>query len=107
MRISDAEVTEIIRILSCELKARPFDIYLYGSRVDDRLHGGDIDLFILSEKPWAADEEKKLFYILGQLQSSPIISDRKINLSLIEQTQLASDPFWVSIKNKIKLATVE
>jgi predicted nucleotidyltransferase len=107
MRLTKAEVADILRILTQELKARPFDVYLYGSRTDDTLRGGDIDLVVISDTPWSQDEEKRLFYILGQLQSSPIISDRKLNLSLIERTQLDSDPFWSSITNKIKLATIE
>jgi len=45
MRLSDGERTGILRAVSGVLPDA--QVYLYGSRTDDTLRGGDIDLLIL------------------------------------------------------------
>lgn len=66
-------------------------IYLFGSRVDDRQKGGDIDLFVMSE---GADLEKKIDFLVLLKQK---IGDQKIDVviskdrnRLIEQEALTN-----------------
>lgn len=48
MRIAETEKKVIVdSILKSDPSAK---IYLFGSRVDDKMRGGDIDILILSEK---------------------------------------------------------
>lgn len=49
MRISK-EMIDFLKSSTLELSQKA-DIYLFGSRTDDKLQGGDIDILILSESP--------------------------------------------------------
>ena len=52
---------------------------LFGSRVDDSLRGGDIDLYIIPEKKLTADQlYKERIYFLSALKMK--IGDQKIDL---------------------------
>ena len=52
------------------------DIYLFGSRLDDNIKGGDIDLFIINHKSQNILEDKLDFLVtLKQL-----IGDQKIDI---------------------------
>ncbi|QEN05592.1 nucleotidyltransferase domain-containing protein [Thiospirochaeta perfilievii] len=67
-------------------------IYLFGSRVDDKKRGGDIDLYLCPTKVFQ-DERKKKIEFLIKLQS--LIGEQKIDVvvskdknRLIEQEAL-------------------
>ena len=81
MRLTEIEVNIIKQLVSV------FDdcakVYLYGSRVDDSLKGGDIDLLIISSNFSFKDKLKiksALFYQLGE---------QKIDILITQQTTSA------------------
>ena len=73
MRLKKSEIEAIKEVANLIFKEP--EIYLFGSRVDDNLKGGDIDLYIkLSYKPNLTDDVK----FLAKLKR--IIGERKIDL---------------------------
>jgi len=106
MRLSADQVNAIRKVITHEVNLRPLTAYLYGSRTDDSLKGGDIDLVVVSEIDWPNDEASKVYRVLGLIKSTPEIQDRKINLSFISRSELESDPFWQSTKTLLPLFTL-
>ena len=106
MRLSEDQANAIMEIMSKELVVRPFEVFLYGSRIEDEKKGGDIDLFVLQATSWSMEDQKKIFRILALLKSHKHIGDRKINLSLISEAEKTSDPFWKTITNFVSLGRV-
>ena len=73
MRLKKNEIEAIKKVAGLIFK-KP-EIYLFGSRINDNLKGGDIDLYIkLSYKPNLTDDIK----FLAKLKR--IIGERKIDL---------------------------
>lgn len=62
-------------------------IYLYGSRVDDRLKGGDIDLLVMTS---GADWSAKIDMLLAIKQR---IGDQRIDLKLLTPAEAEKDVF--------------
>jgi predicted nucleotidyltransferase len=89
MRLSSNEQL-VIRdtILSKDPHAR---IYLYGSRTNPNLKGGDIDLLVISDTLELMDKIDLLIEIKKQ------IGDQKIDFLLIKTSAAKSDPFVVKI----------
>ncbi len=82
MRLSQ---NQILAILKPKESFFPHSkIYLFGSRIDHSRSGGDIDLYILSEKS-VLDGVKKRIDFLVMLKS--LIGDQKIDVILAEQSQ--------------------
>lgn len=74
MRLTEKEITTIREtILGLDQAA---DIYLFGSRADDRRRGGDIDLLIASDK-LTADDRRKI-----RLQLYARLGEQKIDIVL-------------------------
>ena len=76
MRLSETEIktiNEIIHKIDNDAK-----VYLFGSRTNDKLKGGDIDLLIISSKITFKDKLKikyKLFEKLGEQKIDVIVTD--------------------------------
>ena len=89
MRITAREraaIREIVRHADREAK-----IYLFGSRTDDRLRGGDIDLLVVSNRVSLADK----LDILARIKQ--ILGEQKIDLLVKSAQDAASDPFVADI----------
>ena len=89
MRLSAQERGTISDVLSkldghCE-------IYLYGSRADDALKGGDIDLLVFSETLTFSDKITALVEIKDSL------GEQKIDLTIKPFSARHSDPFVMEI----------
>ncbi len=84
MRLTSTEKKAIVETIRAhDPRAR---IILYGSRVDDSLKGGDIDLVVLSEKIGFKDKVTILVEIKARL------GEQKIDL-FISSSQ-STDPFF-------------
>lgn len=70
MRLSKVEVDTIKKsVYALDPKAK---VYLFGSRVDDKKRGGDIDLLILSEKIKSIDKIKLKALIFKKMDEQKI-----------------------------------
>ena len=75
MRLSEEEIT-IIKYLALEIFGKDTRVWIFGSRVDPNLKGGDIDIYI--EVSDAEDiVEKKLDYLV---KLKDAIGEQKIDL---------------------------
>ncbi len=63
------------------------EVYLYGSRVDDALKGGDIDLLIVSERLTLSD---KLNFLV---QMKDALGEQKIDILIKTPESGRADPF--------------
>jgi uncharacterized protein len=89
MRLSEYEKQEIIaatRALDPHSK-----IYLFGSRINPNLKGGDLDLLVISE---VIDFSKKITLLIAIKKQ---IRDQKIDLLVKNSEQASQDPFVKSI----------
>ena len=92
MRLSSKEIQAIMQVIAKNLSSCQYQLYLYGSRADDTLKGGDIDLLLLLEQ--AVDKpiaERFRYKILAELKAQ--IGDQKIDLSIFSRSQLGQDAF--------------
>jgi predicted nucleotidyltransferase len=74
MRLTEKEIVTIRETIRGIDQAA--DIYLFGSRADDRRRGGDIDLLIASDK-LTADDRRKI-----RLQLYDRLGEQKIDIVL-------------------------
>ena len=91
MRLSVTEKREIlfaVRMLDAESR-----VFLYGSRVDPKLAGGDIDLLVISEKIGFSEKISLLVEIKKR------IGDQKIDLLVKTSKDAAENTFVQSIKD--------
>lgn len=102
MRLSSEQVRHII---SCIHQVAPAaEVYLYGSRTDDFLKGGDIDLLVLSSSEEKEELLAKQFMILNQIKKSKLVGDRKIDIIYCTPQELSTEAFLQQIsETKIKL----
>jgi len=70
MRLSKKEVETIKKVIN-EFFIKP-DIYLFGSRLDDRKKGGDIDLFIISNDKDLLRKKVKAIARLERILNKPV-----------------------------------
>ncbi len=91
MRLSPEEKRGIIEaVYSIDPQCR---IYLFGSRANPNLSGGDIDLLLISEK---IDFSLKISILV---EIKKLIGEQKIDLLVKTQKSAAEDPFVRSIKD--------
>lgn len=90
IRLTQAEKETII---SC---IRNFDaackIFLYGSRINPSMKGGDIDLLVESETLKFSDKIR----ILSELKAK--LGDRKIDLSILTHQALSENLFFQQVE---------
>ncbi len=77
-----------------ERRDRRAQLYLFGSRVDDSLRGGDIDLLIVSDRLKLADK----LDMLAQLKDA--LGEQKIDILIKSEAAAARDPFVAAILSK-------
>lgn len=90
MRLTEKErgvIAKSVREFDCDAK-----VYLYGSRIDSTLKGGDIDLLVVSEKISFANK----IDILVQVKS--VLGEQKIDLTIRNKEELRTDPFFREVK---------
>jgi predicted nucleotidyltransferase len=94
MRVTKKQINIIKTILSKQIDDAK--IYLFGSRVDDKKKGGDIDIFVKTSHPVSLKDE---IAILTQLELEGI--ERKVDL-VIDSKGKDMSAFFTSIQKKAK-----
>ena len=96
MRLDEDEARVILReVRKLDPQA---DIYLFGSRTQDELSGGDIDLLVISSHLGFSDK----ITLLVEIKLA--IGDQKIDLLIKKPEDKLKDPFIASIlKNAVLL----
>ncbi len=96
MRLTNEELAGIRAACAEVLPATGWSLYLFGSRVNDSLRGGDIDLLIVTESP----ESKSA--VLARRTSLLVtlkerIGDQRIDLVVGDQVAMLEDAFLKSV----------
>jgi predicted nucleotidyltransferase len=105
MRISSQEVQAILKAIHKHLppgvKAQ---IFLFGSRAQSDLKGGDIDLAVVIEAANIASAiASKDYLILADLKQEPAIGDQKIDLKIIGSEEAQNSFFKQALAKAILL----
>lgn len=96
MRLSQDEQTAIIESISDFLQGQPAQLRLYGSRVDDNLKGGDIDLLLIVKDEETRKALSSIKYkIIARMYMK--MGERRIDLTIADKQKLEDDPFLQSI----------
>lgn len=95
MRLKTSEVQAIKRSFNSLLSGVQFDLYLFGSRADDKKKGGDIDLLVVCE-----DKDKARVYELKYKISAEIqkqIGEQRVDITVAARHECETDVFLKSI----------
>ena len=95
MRLSRIEI-ELINLTARKYFGQETKVFLFGSRVDDSLKGGDIDLFIHNDQGSLLKLETKIHF-LSELKMK--IGDQKIDVVFDNETTRSKTNFYRSIQN--------
>lgn len=95
MRISESDRQKILNTLKLYL-AKTAVVYLFGSRVDDKKRGGDLDLLILTHNDIQAKTlQMKKHFIVAALKDQ--LGDQKIDVLIRAKSDLNQDIFLQDI----------
>lgn len=94
MRISQNDVLKIKNIFKTYI-ATDHSLYLIGSRADDSLRGGDIDLLCLIDARNLDEIEKNRFSLLAEIKLA--IGDQKIDVTFKPKSAIDTDSFVVEV----------
>ena len=92
MRLRPDEIDGLIKATAMFLNHYPGELRLFGSRTDDNLKGGDIDLLLIVKD---TEVKKKLQWekhlLLAKMKE--LIGDQKIDLKIIQFDEIKNDSF--------------
>lgn len=105
MRLTNKQIQDIILSLTSYISNEHAELRLYGSRVNDSLKGGDIDLLLLVENArFIIELGEKKHYILAAIKKR--LGDQKIDLLIADKNNIHEDSFIKMIfPNSISLKT--
>lgn len=98
MRLTPDQQRAIREVAESLLGEALLQVYLYGSRTQDNLKGGDIDLIFLVKN----GQNSKLpspYALTNELKKQPSIGDQRIDLKIITKQEIENDPFLRGLQN--------
>jgi uncharacterized protein len=96
MRLSSKEIA-VIKALVAKVYGEQARVFLFGSRTEDALRGGDVDLLIQSEVQHRLNLENKIQFLI-QLKEQ--IGDQRIDVVYDNQRIRQQPSFYKSLKQQ-------
>ncbi len=93
MRLQPEQILQTHEILRKYFNDIPYKLYLYGSRTQDHLKGGDIDLLIVTTQAGVDLFNHAELDLLVQIKKQPAIGQRRIDLKAVTQLDLETKTF--------------
>lgn len=97
MRLTNNDKSAIISVTQSFVKERA-SLYLHGSRTDNRLRGGDIDLLIITTAEQADKLRAKKHILLDSIKAK--IGEQKIDFIIANEQEKTQDPFIQTVLEK-------
>lgn len=92
MRLNSSQINGILNGLNSFMEGVKGELRLYGSRVDDTLKGGDIDLLLIIEDSSILKKIRaEKHYLLSAIKKE--IDDQKIDLTIVHREEIKKDNF--------------
>lgn len=102
MRLKQSEILKIIESINKFAKSERYELFLYGSRVDDGKLGGDIDLLLITDSENVANFKKHMYLILSEIKKH--IDEQKIDIIVASSDAVTMDEFIKHVySNAIKI----
>lgn len=99
MRLTDRQASRILQ-LAREVAGMPVDVRIFGSRLDDRARGGDLDLLVELGKPVA---EPALLAARLSAKVSRLFDGRKVDVLLSAPNLMRQPIHEIALKEGQKL----
>ena len=93
MRLAQEQITQIHESIKIHFRNLEYTLYLYGSRTDDNLRGGDIDLLIVTSAEGVSLFNQIELELLVSIKGKSHIGDRRNDLKAVTQDDLEKKPF--------------
>ena len=98
MRLSQEQKNAIEEVLGRHCAEPGTEVWLFGSRVDDQLKGGDIDLAWLLPTASLKEAMQRISHqVLAQIKSDHRIGDRRIDLKIIHTSDVGDEFFKIAL----------
>lgn len=97
MRLSPEQISQIHSVLKHYWGSTSYKLYLYGSRAQNHLRGGDIDLLIVTDQAGENIFSEKELEILVQIKKQPAIGQRRIDLKAVTEDTFKTEPFFIAV----------
>ena len=101
MRLSQEQISQFHFVLKSFWKLTPYKLYLYGSRTQDDLKGGDIDLVMITSDEGIKIFKKHELELLVQIKKQPAIGQRRIDFKAATESDLKTEPFLLAIADSL------
>lgn len=105
MRLSAEETEAILSVIELFLPAgAKVKVLVFGSRTDDSLRGGDIDLALVFHDQEIANQLKLVDYqMLSAVKANPVIGDQKIDPKIISEAEADQAFYRHALKNAVEI----
>ena len=102
MRLSSDEVSELLLAMSETMSPLPWQLLLFGSRTDDLLKGGDIDLLVVleNEEDWNAACGFKTALLVAMKDR---VGEQRIDLVFTTEDRISKSAFLERIRSSALL----
>jgi predicted nucleotidyltransferase len=90
VRLTQREIDAIVSAVKAV--DQRWEVYLYGSRVDPDLRGGDIDLLVVIPQDQGQNPPCHDYQLVNRIKK--VIGDRRIDLSLVSEEDCIHDAFY-------------
>jgi hypothetical protein len=96
MRLTHSEIAEIKKAIIKSMPHENFQLFLFGSRIDESKKGGDIDLLLVVDEPLKDVLLRQKHVLLAEIKDA--IGDQKVDLIIATAQDITKDPFLESIQ---------